>query len=48
MNNNESEIKDKVQTEERKPNELGGINFSSHIKIFDPNTKEVLANLRAD
>lgn len=50
MNNKELENKDKIQPEklEKKPNETGGINFSSHVKIFDPNTKEVLAQLRAD
>lgn len=31
-----------------KPNELGGIQFSSHIKIFDPNTKEILVQKRGD
>lgn len=32
----------------KKPNELGGIIFSSHLKIFDPNTKEVIVQKRAD
>lgn len=31
-----------------KPNELGGVAFSSHLKITDPNTKEVLVNKRGD
>ncbi len=31
-----------------KPNELGGINLSSHIKIFDPNTGELLVQKRGD
>lgn len=34
--------------EEKKPNELGGFYFSSHIKIFDPNTKQILVQKRGD
>ena len=33
---------------ERKPNELGGIYFSSGVKIFDPNSQEVLVHTRGD
>lgn len=33
---------------DKKPNELQGIYFSSHIKIFDPNTKQVLVQKRGD
>ena len=33
---------------EKKPNEVGGFYFSSHIKIFDPNTKQVLVQKRGD
>lgn len=32
----------------RKPNEFGGIYFSSTVKIFDPNTKQVLVQKRGD
>lgn len=31
-----------------KPNEVGGFYFSSGIKIFDPNTKQVLVQQRGD
>lgn len=31
-----------------KPNELGGLNLSSHIKIYDPKTGEVLVQKRGD
>lgn len=34
--------------EPKKPNEFGGVHFSSHIKIYDPNTKEVYVQKRAD
>ena len=37
----------KVETN-KKPNETGGVYFSSHVKIFDPNTKEVLVQKRGD
>lgn len=33
---------------EPKPNEHGGFYFSSHLKITDPNTKEVLVQQRGD
>jgi hypothetical protein len=33
---------------EVKPNENGGFYFSSHVKIYDPNTKEVLVQKRGD
>ena len=32
---------------EKKPDEKGGILVQSHIKIFDPETKEVYVNGRA-
>jgi hypothetical protein len=32
----------------KKPNENNGVYISSHLKIFDPNTKEVLLQKRAD
>ena len=31
-----------------KPNEVGGIYFSSSVKIFDPNSKEILVHTRGD
>jgi hypothetical protein len=33
---------------EKKPNETGGFYFSSSIKIFDPETKEILVQKRGD
>lgn len=33
---------------EAKPNENSGVYFSSHVKIFDPNTNEVLVQKRGD
>ena len=33
---------------DKKPNEVGGVYFSSSVKIFDPNTKEILMHKRGD
>jgi len=30
------------------PNESGGFYFSSSVKIYDPNTKEILVQKRGD
>jgi len=49
MNKKAEEIN--KQTPERpskKPNEHGGFYFSSSVKITDPNTKEVLVQMRGD
>ncbi len=35
-------------TDEVIPDENAGLSFMSHIKIIDPNTKEVLVQMRAD
>ena len=33
---------------DKKPNENNGVYVSSHVKIFDPNTKEIFVQKRAD
>jgi len=51
INKNMTSKTDKIKTKpipNKKPNELGGFYFSSHIKIFDPNTKEILVKKRGD
>jgi hypothetical protein len=46
---NKTEVKEKSPTNDQvKPNEQGGFYFSSHLKISDPNTKEVLVQVRGD
>jgi len=45
MNDNKSE---KSEPKEVKPNENSGIYFSSSLKITDPDTKEVLVQVRGD
>lgn len=35
-------------SDEKSPDENTGLVFTSHIKITDPNTKEVLVQMRAD
>lgn len=44
---NQSDKNQPKTTLEKKPNEKNGVIVSSHIKIFDPNTKEVLVEKRA-
>lgn len=36
----------KTESPQRNPNETGGFHFEGHIKIFDPNTKEVFIDKR--
>ena len=40
--------KNNKQAAPKKPNENIGLNFSTHLKIFDPNTKKVLLQKRGD
>ena len=51
INNNMDKTKimnEKVKTEHKKqPNEHSGILVEGHIKIFDPETKEVFVHKRA-
>lgn len=37
-----------AETKEVKPNEQSGFYFSSFLKITDPNTKEILVQVRGD
>ncbi len=37
---------DKMQEENKKPDEVGGISLQGHLKIYDPETKEVFVNKR--
>lgn len=47
--NKSHNVKEPTQpTFNKKPNETGGFYFSSHLKITDPNTKEVLVQKRGD
>ena len=36
------------QSQGKKPNEYGGVQVSTHLKIFDPNTQQVLVQKRGD
>jgi hypothetical protein len=44
---NEHEQKKEIEPF-KKPNEVAGFYFSSSIKIFDPDTKEVMVQQRGD
>ena len=48
MNENEDNKQIQQQNAEKKPNEQVGFYFSSGIKITEPNTKEVLVQMRGD
>lgn len=48
MNTNTEKQEPKQSQPEKKPNETGGFCFSSHVKITDPNTGEVLVQQRGD
>lgn len=48
MNNKSRVNGEKKPTNNTKPNEFGGVYFSSSIKIFDPNSNEVLVHKRGD
>lgn len=37
-----------VKKDINKPNEKAGFYFSSHVRIFDPNTKKILVQKRGD
>lgn len=46
INTNKVKETDMVENTQNKPNEIGGFHFEGHIKIFDPNTKEVFVDKR--
>lgn len=48
MNNKSTAPKPVNNSVERKPNENAGFNFSSSIKIFDPNTQQIILHKRGD
>lgn len=49
MSNKTEENKENTPNKpESKPNEHAGFYFSSSVKIYDPNTKEVLVQKRGD
>lgn len=47
MTNSDTETNKKIEPS-TKPNEVGGFYFSSSIKIFNPETKEVMVQQRGD
>jgi hypothetical protein len=48
MNTSENKTEPVEAVSDAKPNEHAGFYFSSHVKITDPNTKEVLVQTRGD
>jgi hypothetical protein len=45
--NMEEKIQETAKAEKKQPDERSGIHVQGHIKIFDPQTKEVFVNGRA-
>lgn len=46
---NEKKENEKKPTQDGiKPNETGGFYFSSSVKIFDPNSQEIILHTRGD
>lgn len=45
---NDKSEKDELKVDSAPVNEIGGFYFSTAIKIFDPNTEEVLVQQRGD
>ena len=48
MNDKSKPVAGSVKHTEKKPNENAGFHFSSSIKIFDPNTQQVILHKRGD
>jgi hypothetical protein len=49
INKEMNDKSEKVEQKEENPvNDIGGFYFSSAIKIFDPNTEEILVQARGD
>lgn len=48
MNDKSNNVGQQKKLGEKKPNENAGFSFSSSIKIFDPNTQQVILHKRGD
>jgi hypothetical protein len=48
MNDKSKSEGKQAQNPPAKPNEVGGFYFSSSVKIFDPNSQEVIVHKRGD
>lgn len=45
--NNEKQQPEQIIRRPSRPNEVAGFNVDAHVKIFDPNTKEIFVEKRA-
>jgi hypothetical protein len=48
MNNEAENNAEPLKQEQAVTNEVGGIYFSTHLKVTDPNSKEILVQMRGD
>jgi len=48
MNNEAENNAEPLKQERADTNEVGGIYFSTHLQVSDPNSKEILVQMRGD
>jgi len=48
MNNEAENNAEPLIQEQADTNEVGGIYFSTHLQVSDPNSKEILVQMRGD
>ena len=42
-----AKIEPDISKKPSKPNDIGSLSIESHVKIFDPNTREIIVEKRA-
>lgn len=47
MQESNNKTQTETRVENRKPDEAGSIAIAAHVRIFDPNTKEIFVEKRA-
>jgi len=47
MQKSDAQHEKKMNDKQTQPNESSSVNIQGHIKIFDPNTKEIIVSKRS-
>jgi len=47
MQNNQQSVKQKTDSQPKRPNEQGSVSVTGFVKIFDPKTKQIFVETRA-
>lgn len=47
MQNNQQPVKQKTDSQPKRPNEQGSVSVTGFVKIFDPKTKQIFVETRA-